>query len=343
MADLLREPYEGPGRQAVWTVVDQVSSTSSVDDTIPTSDLGNPVGWGTTCSRYTVATTSNCYDAKVWGAEQAVTYSVFEAIVNEWPLVANQYFFVAGMFGTGGSVLWYSVAILSSGTQYVATYIFHNGTQQLVHAAVVNSSTDKHKFGVKWDKTGATYEVKYDNTTVASGSLTGAALGWGSTQLSVGNLSNTNPGPGVLFLDNVVVSDSGWPGGFTGEVGTFNLTGQSAGLLATRTIPAAVGTFTLTGVAAGLLATRFMSAAAGTFALTGKDVAFINTSGPVSASIIGALGVTQTLQHAIGLGFPNANVGWASHIITNFNLNSPATGASRRKVLLATIARLWMR
>jgi len=61
----------------------------------------------------------------------------------------------------------------------------------------------------------------------------------------------------------------------TADQGSFALTGQDAGLLATRLTVADVGSFALTGQDAGLLATRLTVADVGSFALTGQDAGLL--------------------------------------------------------------------
>lgn len=60
-------------------------------------------------------------------------------------------------------------------------------------------------------------------------------------------------------------------------VGSFSLSGQAAGLRATRTIAGAVGTFTQSGQAAGLRAARKITAAVGSFALSGQAAGLLAT------------------------------------------------------------------
>ncbi|MDY6960302.1 MAG: DUF3168 domain-containing protein [Pseudomonadota bacterium] len=56
----------------------------------------------------------------------------------------------------------------------------------------------------------------------------------------------------------------------TAEAGVFTLSGQAAGLLASRLLSAEAGAFALSGQAAGLLAARRIDAAAGLFTLSGQ-------------------------------------------------------------------------
>jgi hypothetical protein len=57
--------------------------------------------------------------------------------------------------------------------------------------------------------------------------------------------------------------------------GAFALSGQAAGLRASRLLTAAVGSFSLTGQVAGLRAARLLSAGQGNFTLSGQNVNLI--------------------------------------------------------------------
>jgi hypothetical protein len=59
------------------------------------------------------------------------------------------------------------------------------------------------------------------------------------------------------------------------DAGTFAVSGQAVGLLATRTFPADVAAFTLSGQNVNLFVTRPLLVDAGSFAVAGNDVAFL--------------------------------------------------------------------
>lgn len=101
------------------------------------------------------------------------------------------------------------------------------------------------------------------------------------------------------------------PGGggytLTADAGAFTLTGQSATLKATRTLPVAAGSFTLTGQAAALKAGHVVTAAVGTFTLTGQ-AAGLSATRTVAAATgsftlsgqAATLKATRTMPAAVG-------------------------------------------
>lgn len=63
----------------------------------------------------------------------------------------------------------------------------------------------------------------------------------------------------------------------TAETGSFALTGNNAGLIASRLLQASAGSFALTGNNAALLASRSLVCSAGSFAMTGNDASLLGT------------------------------------------------------------------
>lgn len=90
----------------------------------------------------------------------------------------------------------------------------------------------------------------------------GIALAVGDDELAVGD--------NLLAVGQTDSTNFIYGRGVTAERGDFTLTGQAAGLLATRTITAAQGSYSLTGQDAGLLATRQITAAQGSYTLSGQ-------------------------------------------------------------------------
>jgi MSHA biogenesis protein MshQ len=72
----------------------------------------------------------------------------------------------------------------------------------------------------------------------------------------------------------------------TADSGSFSLTGNAAGLIASRKIIAETGSYVFSGIDAGLLVTRKIQCEAGLFALTGNDAALL--AGRVISASTGA-------------------------------------------------------
>lgn len=124
------------------------------------------------------------------------------------------------------------------------------------------SSTANPTEGTGWTKiSGAHYQLAQYKIVSTAQSALDCDIGTGD--------GNSNAG----VADAVVIASAG--GGptytLTAAAGTYTLTGNASGLIASRVLTAAQASFTLTGIAAGLKAGRVLTAAAATFTLTGID------------------------------------------------------------------------
>lgn len=101
-----------------------------------------------------------------------------------------------------------------------------------------------------------------------------------------------------VTLDSFSAGDLGGGSPYTlaAGVGSFSLSGQAAGLRATRKVTAALGTFSLSGQAAGLRADRKVTAAVGAFSLSGQ-AAGLRADRRVAA----AVGTFTVSGQAVGL------------------------------------------
>ena len=86
----------------------------------------------------------------------------------------------------------------------------------------------------------------------------------------------------------------------TAAQGSFTLTGQAAGLTASRLLTAAQGSYTLTGQAATLKAARLITAAQGSYTLTGQDATLTYTPA-VTYTLTAAQGAFTLTGQAAGL------------------------------------------
>jgi hypothetical protein len=86
----------------------------------------------------------------------------------------------------------------------------------------------------------------------------------------------------------------------TAAQGSFTLTGQAAGLTASRLLTAAQGSFALTGQAATLKAARLITAAQGSYTLTGQDATLTYTPA-VTYTLTAAQGAFTLTGQAAGL------------------------------------------
>ena len=99
-------------------------------------------------------------------------------------------------------------------------------------------------------------------------------------QTSFGSVAAAGAGTsGTFFLDAQVVNDDGGLIGPAGptytlamDQGSFALTGQDVGLIASRLLAMDYGSFSLTGQDVTLLVSRLLSMDQGTYSLTGQDV-----------------------------------------------------------------------
>jgi Concanavalin A-like lectin/glucanases superfamily len=191
----------------------------------------------------------------------------------------NRLYFIVGVFrsGTGQKELWIDGVQGATSTTDIGTITL----DQTEIGVVVRSGA------VQW----------WDGVIPLAGIYNRA--------LSPAEIATLSKNPWQLFQPisrRIFVASTGTGPTYTltAAQGSFTLTGQAAGLTASRLLTAAQGSFALTGQAATLKAARLITAAQGSYTLTGQDATLTYTPA-VTYTLTAAQGAFTLTGQAAGL------------------------------------------
>ena len=142
----------------------------------------------------------------VYPTEEAKTFSNVHIFIEEFLTPDAEYKKIFGLYDANGdSVSVLRISKNTSGDLKFKYRLYNNGASTTVYTSEALSLNTWYKVGIKYDDTNNTYEVRFNDATGASGSLTGSHR-TGVKQWQLGWAVGSKQVEGYLHFDKFTVS-----------------------------------------------------------------------------------------------------------------------------------------
>lgn len=223
------ETFEGTGYKESWSPGESVEGTAVVDEDYSTGSItGAPASWGSQALRIVTDPTSDSEVNHDAFGDLTVAYTRAEFIVGSHSIASGNYQRIVSWYDSAQNALMHA-QLLNHATNGLTLdcWVYYDGS---AHSYSQQISLDTpYCVELYWNTTSDVWELRLNESTLGSGSLSGVAVDREFDWLRLGTAGSAALYDAEYYLDNVGVSTLGWLGKtFVEEIfGSATLTGSA--------------------------------------------------------------------------------------------------------------------